>query len=46
MEDVQLEIIDAYLSESLAQAEKFAKICALNESLAAEVKVLEVTEPV
>ena len=45
-EDVQLEIIDANLSESLEQAEKFAKICDLNESLAAKVKDLEATEPV
>jgi predicted RNase H-like nuclease (RuvC/YqgF family) len=45
-EDVQLEIIDANLSESLEEAEKFAKICDHNESLAAKVKVLEDTEPV
>jgi hypothetical protein len=45
-EDVQLEIIDANLSESLEQAEKFPKICDLNESLAAKVKDLEATEPV
>jgi len=45
-EDVQLEFIDANLSESLEQAEKFPKICNLNESLAAEVKDLEATEPV
>jgi hypothetical protein len=45
-EDVQLEIIDANLSESLKQAEKFAKICDFNKSLAAEVKDLEATEPV
>jgi hypothetical protein len=37
-EDVQLEIIDANLSESLKQAEKFAKTCHLNVSLAAKVK--------
>jgi chromosome segregation ATPase len=46
MEDVQLEIIDANLSESLEQAEKFAKICDLNESLATKVKDLEATESV
>jgi len=45
-EDVQLEIINAHLSESLGQAKKFAKICDLNESLAAKVKDLEATEPV
>jgi len=41
-EDVQLEIIDANLSESLEHAEEFAKICDLNESLATEVRDLEV----
>jgi len=45
-EDVQLEIIDANLSESLEHAEKFAKFCDLNESLAAKVKNLEATVPV
>jgi len=45
-EDVQLEIIDATLAKSLEQAEIFAKICDLNESLAAKVKDLEATEPV
>jgi len=45
-EDVQLEISGANLSESLEQAEKFAKICNLNESMATEVKHLEATEPV
>ena len=45
-EDVQLEIFDANLSESLEQAEIFGKICDLNESLAAKVKDLEATEPV
>ncbi|KAF8242966.1 hypothetical protein K440DRAFT_638094 [Wilcoxina mikolae CBS 423.85] len=35
MEDVQLEIINAGLLESLEQAEKFANICDLNECLAA-----------
>jgi hypothetical protein len=45
-EDVQLEIIDAGLSESLEQAEKFSKVCELNESLAAKVKELEAAEPV
>ena len=42
-EDVQLDIIDSNLSESLEQGEKFAKICDLNESLAAKVKDLEAT---
>jgi len=46
MEDVQLEIIDANLSESVEQAEKFAKICDLSESSAAKVKDLEATVPV
>jgi len=46
MEDVQLEIIDTNLSESLEQAEKFAKICDLNESFAATVKDSEATEPI
>ena len=45
-EDVQFEIIDANLSKSLEQAEKFAKICDLNFSLAAKVKDLKATEPV
>jgi len=45
-EDIQLEITDANLSKSLEQAEKLAKICNLNNSLAAEVKELEATEPV
>ena len=45
-DDVQLEIIDANLSEILEQAEKFAKICDLNESFAAKVKDWEATEPV
>jgi len=45
-EDVQLELIDANLSESLEQAEKFTKICDLNESLATEVKDVRATEPV
>jgi len=45
-EDVQLEIIDATHSESLEQTTKFAKICDLNQSLATEVKDLEVTEPI
>jgi len=44
-EDLHLEIIGANLSESLEQAKKFAMICDLNESLAAKVKDLEVTEP-
>jgi len=45
-EDVQLEIIDANLYKSHEQAEKFAMICDLNESLTAKVKDLEDTEPV
>jgi hypothetical protein len=45
-EDVQLQIINADLSESLQQAEKFAKICDLNESLSAKVKNLEAAESV
>jgi len=45
-EDVQLEIIDGNLSESVEQAEKFTKICDVKESLAAEVKDWEATEPV
>jgi hypothetical protein len=45
-EDVQLEIINAGLSESLEQAEKFSKVCELNESLAAKVKELEAAESV
>jgi len=44
-EDIQLEITDANLSESLEQAEKFAKICDLNESFTSKVKDLEATEP-
>jgi len=43
-EDVQLEIIDANLSESLEQAEKFVKICNLNGSFAPKVKDLEATK--
>jgi hypothetical protein len=45
-EDVQSEIIDANLSESIEHAVKFGKICDLIESLAAKVKDLEATEPV
>jgi hypothetical protein len=45
-EDVQSEIIDANLSESVEHAVKFGKICDLIESLAAKVKELEATEPV
>jgi len=44
--DVQLEVIDVNLSESLKQAEKVSKICDLNESLAAKVQDLEAAEPV
>lgn len=39
-EDIQLEIINANLSVSIEQAEKIAKICNLNKSLAAKVKNL------
>jgi len=46
VEDVQLEIIDANLCESLEQAEKFTKICDHNENLATKVKGMEVTEHV
>ena len=45
-EDFQMEIIDANLSESLEQGEKFAKICDLKESLAVKATDLEATEPV
>jgi len=45
-EVVQLEINDANLSECHERAEKFAKICNLNESLAAKPKDLEADEPV
>jgi hypothetical protein len=45
-DDVYLEIINAVLLESLAQAEKFAKICDLNASLAAKVNELEAAESV
>jgi len=45
-EDVQFDIIDANLSNSLEQAEKFAKIFDLNESMGANFKDLEATEPV
>ncbi|KAF8251309.1 hypothetical protein K440DRAFT_637854 [Wilcoxina mikolae CBS 423.85] len=37
-------MIDAHLSESLEQSEKFPKICDLNECLAANVRDLEATE--
>jgi hypothetical protein len=46
MEDVQLEIINAGLLESLKHAEQFAKICNLNKSLATKVKELEAAEPI
>jgi hypothetical protein len=46
MEDVQLQLIDTGLSESLDQAEKFVKICDLNQSLVSKVKDLEAAEPV
>jgi hypothetical protein len=39
-------VIDANLFDSLDHAEKFAKICDLNESVAAKVKDLEATGPV
>jgi len=45
-EDIQLEMIDANLCENLEDAEKFAKTCDLNESLAAKVKDLEDAEPI
>jgi len=45
-EDVQLVIIDANLSGSLEQAEKFAKLCDLHESLAAKVNDLDATGPI
>jgi hypothetical protein len=45
-EDIQLEIIDGKQFEWLQQAEKFAKICDLNESFAAKVKNLEATEAI
>jgi len=45
-ENVQFQIIDTNLSEGLEQAEKFAVICDLNESLATKVKNLEAMEPV
>jgi hypothetical protein len=44
--DVQLGILDANLSERLQQAEKYTKICDLNEILAAKVKDLEATKHV
>jgi hypothetical protein len=40
-EDVQLEIIEVGLLESLKQAKQVAKICDLKESLAGKVKELE-----
>jgi len=43
MEAIQLGIINANLSESLEQAEKFVKICDLNENMAATVKDMEAT---
>jgi len=43
-EDIQMEIIDFHLSESLKKAEKFNEICILNESLASNVKDLEAAE--
>jgi hypothetical protein len=45
-EDVQLEIIDANLSESLEQAEKFPNTCDLNEGLAVKDKDIEANGPV
>jgi hypothetical protein len=41
-----LGILDANLSKRLQQAEKYTKICDLNESLAAKVKDLEATKHV
>ncbi|KAF8244959.1 hypothetical protein K440DRAFT_646670 [Wilcoxina mikolae CBS 423.85] len=46
MEDVQLEIIDAGLLESLKQAEKFAKICDLNVGSVTKINDLEAAEPI
>jgi len=43
--DLQLEIIDMNLLESLNQANKMTKICDLNQSLAAEVIDLKATKP-
>jgi predicted RNase H-like nuclease (RuvC/YqgF family) len=45
-EEVELEIIDAYLSERVEPAEQFGRICDMNESLSAKGKDLEATEPV
>jgi len=45
-ENVQVKIINANLSEMLVLAEKFAKICNLNESFATEVKDMKSTNPV
>ena len=39
-------IINSNISESLEEAEKFAKICNLNESVATKLKDLEATEPI
>jgi hypothetical protein len=44
--DVQQVIIDSGLLESLKQAEKFSKVCELNECSAADVIELEAAEPV
>jgi len=44
--DVQLEIINANLSENHKQSEKFAKICDLHASWAAKVKNFEAAEPI
>jgi hypothetical protein len=44
--DIQLQNIDANLSDSLKQAEQFANICNHNESLAGKVKDWEAAGPV
>jgi len=46
LEEVQMEIIDADVSEILEEAEEYAMICDLNVSLATKVENLEDTEPV
>jgi hypothetical protein len=45
-EDIQQEIINTNLSKCLKQAETFAQLCNLNQSLAARVKDLKAAEPV
>lgn len=46
MEDMQQEIIDINLCKILQDAEKITRICDLNESLAANIKDFEGSEPV